>query len=110
MKLITKEIETAFKKQGYVGNKHMNEIRVICKFFNPMGAGTWYVYEKIDDIMYAFVNLNDPQMAECGAVSFEELKNLRLPFGMSIERDMSFPIGEYVLSELIEKVKSGQHI
>ena len=109
MKLITKEIESKFKKQGYTGDKKPEDIKIICKLFNPVGAGTWYLYEKEDDdICWAFVNLGDSIMAECGTISLNELKSLRLPMGMSIERDRHF--GSYSLKAVIDTVKSGGHV
>ena len=45
MKLITKEIEAAFAKQGDCSDKPATEIKVIAKFFNPAGAGTWFATE-----------------------------------------------------------------
>jgi len=110
MMLITKEIENAFEKQGDTSNKSTDEIKVICKLFNPVGAGTWYLYEHVEDDLYmAFVNLGDPMMAEMGYVSLNELKNLRLPLGLSIERDRSFGFN-HVLKDVIDKVKSGGHV
>lgn len=109
MKLITKEIESAFERQGYTGDKQPKDIKVIMKLFNPVGVGTWYVYEKEDDDIYwAFVNLGDPMMAECGTISMSEITSLRLPMGMKIERDMYF--GNHTLQEVIDKVKSGGHV
>lgn len=113
MKLLTKEILEAFKKQGYTGSKKNEEIKVICKLFNPTGAGTWYCYEYIpeDNILWAFVNLVGPECAECGTVSVKELEELKTPpFGLGIERDMHFPIGKYTLREIIDKIKNGGHV
>jgi len=106
MKLITKEIETAFEKQGYTGEKTADEIKVICKLFGGAGA-SWYLYEKEDDDIYmAFVDLGNADFAECGRVSLKELKALRFPpFGLHIERDMHF--GNHTLEEVIKTVKSG---
>ena len=111
MKILTKEIETAFKKQGYTGDKETKDIKIILKLFNPTGVGTWYLYEKEDeDIYWAFANLGDSEMAECGTVSISELMSLRLPFGLKIERDMYFKPFSMSLEEVINKVKSGQHV
>jgi len=111
MLLITKEIAKAFETQGYTGETPPDEIKVICKLFNPAGAGTWYLYEQVDeDIYYGFVNLGDSRFAECGTVSLGELKNLRLPLGLSIERDRSFPVGKYTLQYVRDRVKSGGHV
>ena len=112
MKLITKEIERAFEKQGYTGEKTGDEIKIVCKLFNPIGAGTWYLYEKIDeDVFMCFANLDDPQFAECGTVSLSELKRIFHPvFGLGIERDKHFEPLKHTLKEVINVVKSGGHI
>lgn len=111
MILITKEIEKAFEKQGSTAEMDMDEIKIICKLFNPVGAETWYLYEKEDsDVYWCFVNLGDPTYAECGTVSLNELKSLTLPLGLKIERDRHFPIGKYTLKEVYDKIKAGGHI
>lgn len=111
MKIITKEIEAAFAKQGYTGNKSAKDIKIVLKLFNPTGAGTWYLYEKEDDDIYwAFVNLGDAEMAECGRVSMQELTSFRGRFGLPLERDMHFKPMSMTLQEVQDKVKSGQHV
>ncbi len=111
MMLITKEIEQAFERQGYTGEKKTEDIKIICKLFAPTGRATWYLYEKeTDDIYRGFVIINDPAFAECGTVSLNELKNLRLPLGLGIERDINFPIGKHSLQYVIDKIKAGGHV
>ena len=111
MKLITKEIENAFKKQGDTSQKEMKNIKIVMKFFNPVGAGTWYFYEKIDEDTYmCFANLGDVEMAECGTISMNEITSLKLPFGLSIERDMHFKPLSRTLEDVYNKVKSGGHV
>jgi len=109
MKLLTKEVLEGFKKQGDTSQKQAKDIKIIVKFFGG-GACSWYCYEydPKDRIYQAFVNLGDPQMAECGSVSQDELEALKFPqFGLSVERDMYFD--DYTLQEVIDKVKSGGH-
>lgn len=112
MKLFTKEIEKAFEKQGDCSEKEMEEIKIICKLFNPCGAGTWYLYEKeTDDIYWAFVELGDPTYAEMGTVSISELTRIKFPpFGLPIERDMFVSPGDYTLKEVWDIVKDGGHV
>lgn len=114
MKLITKEIDKAFDKQGYVGGKNAGEIFIICKFFNPIGASTWYLYEhdkQNPDWFMAYVNLGDPALSECGTVSLTEIEEFRSELlGFKIERDINFPIGKYTLKEVMAKVRSGIHV
>jgi hypothetical protein len=111
MKIMTKEIEKAFAKQGYTGKLSADKIKIVCKLFNPVGAQTWYLYEKEDnDVFWCFANLGDPVNAECGTVSLSELMSLRLPFGLKIERDMHFPVSKVTLKEVQDKIQSGGHI
>jgi hypothetical protein len=111
MKIITKEIEAAFKKQGYTGNMETKDIKIVLKLFNPTGAGTWYLYEKEDDDIYwGFVNLNDPEMAECGTVSMSELMAFKGRFGLGIERDKSFVPLSMSLQEVQDTIKAGGHV
>jgi len=113
MKLLTKVIEEAFKKQGDTSQKEAKNIKVIMKLFNPTGAGTWYLYERFEDdpdIFMCYANLGDVECAECGTISLSELQNFRGRFGLGIERDMYFGIGEYTLQEVIDKVERGEHV
>ena len=97
MKLLTKELEEIFKKypigsQDGLGGK----AKVIAKFFNPVGAGTWLITEgeKTEDgdyEMFGYCHLGDNDMAELGYVSLNELQNLQLPLGLTIERDLYMP-------------------
>jgi len=104
MKLLTKEIEELFANSGDLSEKSMEEITVICKFFNPVGVGTWWLYERLDDdVFMAFVLLDDPMFAELGTVSLSELESLKLPLGLGIERDLSFKPTN--LKEIYDKVK-----
>jgi len=113
MKIITKEIQTAFDKQGDTSDKCADAIYVVCKLFNPVGAGTWYLYEQMKDnpdIYWCFATLGDIDLAELGTVSMSELMSARLPFGLSIERDMQFPILKHKLSDVMTIIKRGDHI
>ena len=111
MKILTKEVLDAFTKQGRTGNKSAKDIKIVMKLFNPVGAGTWYLYEKEDDDIYwGFVNLGDPEMSECGTVSMTELMNFRGRFGLGIERDMHFKPLSMSLEEVRNIVESGGHV
>jgi len=111
MKIITKAIEAAFAKQGDTSQKSMKDIKIVMKLFNPMGAGTWYIYEHLEeDIYMCFANLGDPEMAEMGTVSMTEITSLRLPFGLGIERDMHFEPLSRTLQDVYDTVKSGGHV
>lgn len=97
MKLITKEIEEKFKKFpiGSQDGKGANA-KIIAKFFNPTGIGTWYItegskLENGDYKMFGYCHLGDDQLAEFGSVYLSELQNIQLAYGMSIERDLYIP-------------------
>jgi hypothetical protein len=48
--------------------------------------------------------------AECGTVSMSELMAFKGRFGLGIERDMHFKPLSMSLEEVMNKVKSGQHV
>ncbi len=68
----------------------------IVKFFNPFGAGVWLAteLEADGDTMFGLADIGYPEL---GSWSFEELRSIRLPFGMGIERDLLF-IGDFPIS------------
>jgi len=94
MKLMTKELEKIFEQypigsQDGLGGK----AKVIAKFFNPVGAGTWLIIEAEktkngDYEMFGYCHLGDDEMAELGYVMLSQLEELKLPFGLTIERDL----------------------
>ena len=97
MKLMTKELEKIFEKYP-IGSQDglLGEAKVIAKFFNPTGVGTWLITEgnKLEDgdyEMYGYCHLGDDDCAEFGYVCLSELENLELPFGLSVERDLYMP-------------------
>lgn len=97
MKLITKELEKAFEQypigsQDGLGGK----AKVIAKFFNPTGVGTWLItegnkLENGDYEMFGYCHLGDDEMAELGYVMLSQLEELKLPFGLSVEQDKYMP-------------------
>ena len=68
----------------------------VVKFFNPFGAGVWLATEldQGGDIMFGLADIGFPEL---GYWSFEELRSVRLPFGMGIERDLLFT-GDFSIS------------
>lgn len=95
MKLITKALENKFLDYPlYSQDGKGNQAKIICKFFNPWGVGTWYVMEaekqENDYLFFGYVDLGDKDLAELGYFTLNELKQLRLPYGLSIERDLYF--------------------
>jgi len=92
MELLNDELLEAFKKQGDTSHKEAEDITVIAKFFNPTGVGTWFAteYDPADRIFFGYANLGDPEMAELGSFSLDELQKYRGRFGLGIERDLFF--------------------
>ena len=89
MKLFTKEIEKKAQSQFPFGNDLEKQV-IVAKFFNPTGAGTWYLvnqdpedHDYLWGICYIFT-------WEVGSFSKSELENYRGKFGLGIERDLYF--------------------
>jgi len=101
MQLITKEIEKRLAEKPLYSTDGQNKKEVICKFFNPCGAGTWYVFEgeKQEDGNWLFFGLVDLMEKELGYFSLDELKSVKLPFGATIERDLHFENYCYDITE-----------
>lgn len=63
----------------------------VVKFFNPIGAATWLFTEldADDDTLFGLCDLGfgTPEM---GYASLSEIEDIRLPFGLGIERDIGF--------------------
>ena len=109
MELITKEIEEKFKKYP-LGSQDglLGDSKVLVKYFNPVGVGTWFItegnkLENGDYKMYGYCHLGDDDMAEFGYVKLSELKEINLPFGMKIERDLYLP-EDCTLKEAMESI------
>lgn len=91
MKLITKEIEKKLQKYPLYSQEG-KDAKVLVKFFNPCGRGTWYVTEaeKKENGDWLFFGLVDLHEREYGYFTLSQLQEIRLPFGLKIERDMYF--------------------
>ena len=87
MELLTKEIREAFKKIGSQDGKGEEAICVV-KFFDPTGSWTWYATEF--DGEDTFFGLVDGFELEWGSFSLSELKSVKGPLGLGIERDRYF--------------------
>ena len=95
MKLITKAIEKKLLNTPIYSTDGNTVKDVLVKFFNPCGAGTWYVFEaEKNGNDWEFFGLVDLYEKELGYFTLSELESIRLSFGLSIERDMYFS-GKY---------------
>ena len=97
MKLLTEALEKRFAEVG--SQEGVKDPIVIAKFFNPCGAGTWYATEYIPEerCFFGYVSLFGDWNDEWGNFSLDELEELKLPFGLGIERDLH--CGEKKISE-----------
>ena len=85
MRLLTQEIRKNLPKlrgQEAKGGDAMVHV----KFFTPWSSWTWYATEF--DGEDTFFGLVDGHEKELGYFSLSELKSLRGPLGLSIERDL----------------------
>mgnify|MGYP003981940031 FL=1 len=93
MKLLTKAIETKLKKnsiksQGAGSAEFQRTVKPVVKFFNPTGVGTWLISEMDErGIMFGLCDLGIGS-PELGYVALQELEEVRLPFNLTIERDI----------------------
>lgn len=87
MKILTSEIERKLRANGSNRGDHSP----VLKLFNPCGAATWLASELDDDgdTLFGLADLGfgSPEM---GYFSLSEIMQIRLPLGLSIERDRSF--------------------
>ena len=103
---MTKQLEAKLPKFG--GIAEVENPTVVAHFFNPCGAGDWYVLEgerqdNGDVIFYGYVkSMISPMFDEFGTFTLSELEGLELPFGLGIERDIHW--SERTLNELLKEL------
>ena len=95
MKLMTKEIENRLEKYPlYSQDGKGEDAEIVCKFFSPVGSWTWYVLEaekfNEDDYEFFGIVINGYGEQEYSSFLLSDLQNLRLPFGLRVERDLYF--------------------
>jgi len=89
MKLFTKAIEKKAQAQFQFGADMEKQV-IVAKFFNPSGAGTWYLMNQDPndlDYLWGVVDLFE---VEVGSFSKYELENYVGKYGLGIERDLYF--------------------
>ena len=107
MKLLTKEITRQALAQ-YPQGAEMHNQKVVAKFFNPTGRGTWFLMNLEDESGEYAWGIVDLYEVEVGSFSVAELASVKLPFGLGIERDLSFQ--PMRASEVLKKLRAGEHV
>ena len=90
MTLLTKQIISKFEKHPIHSQDGKGmDAEVLVKYFNPCGTGTWLITEaerEGDDWrLFGYCHIYE---WEWGYLMLSELASLRLPFGLTIERDI----------------------
>lgn len=102
MKLMTKKIENKLTNAVAGYGEHN---KPYLKLFNPCGAATWLLseYDADNQVFFGLCDLGIGS-PELGYVSLDELLEIKLPFGLTIERDMSWE-PEHTLIEYARKAR-----
>ena len=97
MILLTPELRYALRANDFArraadrdGKSAPDPVPVV-KLFNPLGAATWLATELAadGDTLFGLADLGFG-CPELGCFSLSEIASIRLPYGMQIERDLSF--------------------
>ena len=86
MELLTKQVEKDLKNNRAIPE---SDRKPVVKYFNPAGSATWLISEIDDDgdLLFGLCDLGMGQ-PELGYVSLSELKTVKGPLGLGIERDL----------------------
>lgn len=106
MKLLTKELLKKLPKL-YSQPAHENpeeEMVFYVKLFTPDSNWTWYIaeYDPENEIAWGYVCGHEK---EFGTIDIKELKEVRGPFGLPVERDRWFDTIKE--KELMAQIKEG---
>ena len=90
MKLMTEELKRRFEKIG--PQENTKDPIIVAKYFNPIGAGTWYAteYNPREKMFFGYVSIFGDYNDEWGYFSLDELQAYNGRFGLGIERDLYF--------------------
>lgn len=110
MELITQEQSMAMLANGE-RTRQGEEIDPfpVVKLFNPLGLGTWLLTEIDPDNPDMTFGLCDLGFPEVGSVYLPEMMQVRLPFGMGIERDIDFEATK-TLSQYADEARAAGRI
>lgn len=95
MKLLTAEITDRLPRLYATENVPLEDKTVICKFFDPTGRATWYVFEgdREDGDWRFFGFVVSPLGEDCDELGYfclSELASIVVRGGLRIERDINF--------------------
>ncbi len=107
MKLMTKKIEQAARKQ-YGKGADLDGQNVVAKFFDPCGSWTWFVMNQDPDDPDYLWGIVKGFEVEQGSFSLSELQKYRGRFGLGIERDISFR--PQPAREILSRLLNGEHV
>jgi hypothetical protein len=87
MLLLTQDLRARLIANGLSRGDHVP----VVKFFNPVGSGTW-LFSELDEDGDTLFGLCDLGFGcpETGSASLSEIAAVKLPFGLTIERDLHF--------------------
>lgn len=105
MKLLTPDLRDRLRandrayREAQARGEHEPDPVPVVRFFNPVGAATWLATEiDADGILFGLADLGFGS-PELGSFALNELEEIRLPFGLGIERELlwegKFPISVY---------------
>lgn len=111
MELMTNEIARALQDAHARDEAPPDSTPVVVKYFNPVGAQTWYITsgESLTDEetgwgpdwrLFGWCELGfGPGCDELGYVMLSELRSVKGPLGLGIERDLHY--GQHSLAEVM---------
>ena len=111
MKLLTAEIEKKLITQHLeTDDSSRMKHKPYLKLFNPCGSATWLLseYNPEEEMFYGLCDLGMGS-PELGYVSLYEIMSVKLPYGLKIERDMSWK-PDYTLSKYSQMSWEAQQI
>jgi hypothetical protein len=87
MLLLTQDLRARLIPNGKSRGDHVP----VVKFFNPVAAGTW-LFSELDEDGDTLFGLCDRGFgfSEMGRASLAEIMAVKLPFGLTIQRDLHF--------------------
>lgn len=87
---MTKELEKKMPTYEEIEDVKYDDLKVLVHYFNPAGRGNWFgvSYDPETRIMFGYVSIFGDWNDEAGDFSLQELEELKLPLGLSIERNL----------------------